>query len=131
MFLPGTVITEYQFSKLLSKAWINTIVPSSIFSVFKQCEVYPFNPRAVLNHDPCNGVNTTDKVTQDSRGENQLEEDTNSASVSFMFTAEELKYRVLFAKGYYLYDLKYICCLAKVNYLEEESSQFLYLSENP
>ena len=60
---------------------------------------YPFNPRVVFNQNPCNEVSVTDKVTHDSTGENsQLEEDTDSASVSIMSIAEEeLKYSTQFA----------------------------------
>ena len=91
---PGRVITKYQFSKLFSKAWLSTIVPGNIISGFKHCGVYPFNPRAVLDHDPCNDVSIANEVTHEGTSENsQLEEDTDSASVSFTFTAEEqLKY---------------------------------------
>ena len=50
---PGRVITKYQFSQLFSEAWLNTMIPANIISGFKTCGVYPFNPKAVLDHDPC------------------------------------------------------------------------------
>ena len=108
---------------------LSTIVPGNI-SGFKHCGVYPFNPRAVLDHDPCNNVSVTNEVTNDgTRDNSQLEEDTDSASVSFTFTAEEeLKYSTRFAKGYNLYDPKYVAWL-KVNHPEEDSTHFLSLSE--
>ena len=128
---PGKVIMKYQFSKLFSKAWLlSTIVPGNIINSFKHCGVYRFNPRAVLDHDPCNDVSITNEVTHDGTSENsQLEEDTDQPSVSFMFTAEEkLKYSTRFAEGYNLYDSKYVAWL-KVNHPEEDSSHFLSLSE--
>ncbi len=32
---PGKVITKYQFSSLLSEAWLKTMVPSTVISGFK------------------------------------------------------------------------------------------------
>ena len=29
------------------------MIQANIISGFKTCEVYPFNPKAVLDHDPC------------------------------------------------------------------------------
>lgn len=49
---PGKVITKYQFSEIFSKAWLKSMVPANI-SGFKVCGIYPFNPKAVLDHDPC------------------------------------------------------------------------------
>ena len=46
-------VTKYQFSSLLSEAWMNTMSPSTIISSFKSCGIYPFIPKAVLNYDPC------------------------------------------------------------------------------
>ena len=50
---PGTVITKHQFSKLFSEVWLKTMVPSNIISGFKYCGIYPFNPKGVLDYDPC------------------------------------------------------------------------------
>ena len=49
----GKVITKYQFSSLFSEAWLKTMIPANIISGFRTCGVYPFNPKAVLDHDPC------------------------------------------------------------------------------
>ena len=38
---PGRVVTKYQFSSLLSQAWMKTMVPSNIISGFRTCGVYP------------------------------------------------------------------------------------------
>jgi len=95
--------------------------------------VYPFNPRVVLDHDPCNEVPIADKITErslgDSTGEiSQLEEASNSTSIIFSFTPEENdKYSTRFAEGYDLYDPKYVARL-KANHPEEDCS-FLPLAE--
>ena len=39
--------------RVFSEAWLNTKIPANIISGFKTCGVYPFNPKAVLDHDPC------------------------------------------------------------------------------
>ena len=44
---PGKLITKYQFSTLLNKAWMMTMTPSNICSGFKKCGIYPFNPNAI------------------------------------------------------------------------------------
>ena len=51
-FHPGKVITKHQFSSLFSKSWLNMMIPANIISGFRTCGVYPFNPKAVLDHDP-------------------------------------------------------------------------------
>ena len=50
---PGRVITKYTFNSIFSEAWLNSLVPANIVSGFKTCGVYLFNPKAVLDHDPC------------------------------------------------------------------------------
>ena len=50
---PGKVITKYHFNQLFSEAWLKTMTPANIVSGFRSCGVYPFNPKAVLDHDPC------------------------------------------------------------------------------
>jgi len=46
---PGKVIIKYHFLE----AWLKTMIPANIINGFKVCGVYPFNPRAILDHDPC------------------------------------------------------------------------------
>ena len=43
---PGKVVTKYQFSALLNKVWMLTMIPSDISSGFR-CGVYPFNLNAI------------------------------------------------------------------------------------
>ena len=50
---PGGIITKYTFNVIFSEAWLNIIVPANKVSDLKTCGVYPFNPKAVLDHDPC------------------------------------------------------------------------------
>ena len=44
---PGKVVTKYQFSDLLNKAWSKTMTPSTICAGFKKCGIFPFNPKAI------------------------------------------------------------------------------------
>ena len=50
---PGKVISKYTFSTLLNTAWMKAMVPKNIINGFRTSGVYPFNPKAVLDHDPC------------------------------------------------------------------------------
>uniref|UniRef100_A0A1X7TTT4 DDE-1 domain-containing protein n=1 Tax=Amphimedon queenslandica TaxID=400682 RepID=A0A1X7TTT4_AMPQE len=47
---PGKVISKYQFSSLLSKAWFKSLNPTNIINGFKYSgiHVYPFNPEVAL-----------------------------------------------------------------------------------
>ena len=38
------------------------MVPKNIISGFKTCRVYPFNPKAVLDHNPCITPSDSDQV---------------------------------------------------------------------
>ena len=44
---PGQVVTKFDFSGLLSKAWSCTMTPSNITNGFRKCGVYPFDLEAV------------------------------------------------------------------------------------
>lgn len=88
---PGRVVTKYQFSSLLSQAWMKTMVPSTIISGFKTCGVYPFNPMAVIDHNPCTMEDTADASL------NQEEDNT--------FTVEqEVLFKRRYEEGYDIYD---------------------------
>ena len=50
---PGRVITKYQFNEIFSKAWLKSMIPGNIIGGFKVCGVYPFNPKVILDYDPC------------------------------------------------------------------------------
>lgn len=45
---PGQIVTVYQFSELLAKAWAQAMTPSTIVSSFKNTGVFPLNRRAVI-----------------------------------------------------------------------------------
>ena len=75
---PGKVITKYQFSSLFSEAWLEMMIPANIISGFRTCGVYPFNTKAVLDHDPCVSKNNNPKSTD---GNNPTDGDLLSGSV--------------------------------------------------
>lgn len=50
------------------------MMPSNIINGFKVCGVYPFNPKAVLDHDPCTPPKETSeqRSTTSGKGEQQI-----------------------------------------------------------
>ena len=44
---PGKVITKFQFSELLSKAWLKPMTPENVMAGFRTTGVYPLNPSAI------------------------------------------------------------------------------------
>ena len=98
---PGRVVTKYQFSSLLSQAWMKTMVPLNIISGFRTCGVYPFNPMAVLDYDPC--TNSTENTTDASLNH----------SKDITFTEEqEVRFATRYEEGYDLHDDDYASWLA-------------------
>ena len=95
------------------------MVPANIISAFKCCGVYLFNPKAVLDHDPCA---SKDKVSESNNSGArpsvftpavERAEDTsgesNSNSPTKLFTAEEeILYNTRYTEGYNVHDLKYV-----------------------
>ena len=43
----GQVITKYNFSALLNKAWMATMTPTNICSGFRTCGIYPYDRNAI------------------------------------------------------------------------------------
>ena len=137
---PGKVITKYQFSQLFSEAWLKTMIPANIISGFKSCGIYPFNPKAVLDHDPCvsgskdcgsrDGDSLSDSTPMVEGDAQQSIENSNSdikRARDELFTAdEEALYRTQYSEGYNLHDPKYISWL-KINHPDEDSERFLPL----
>jgi len=39
--------------KFFSKLWLKSLSPDNIVSGFKVRGIFPFNPREILDHDPC------------------------------------------------------------------------------
>ena len=139
---PGTVITKYQFNQLFSAVWLKTMVPASIISAFKCCGVYPFNPKAVLYHDPCASKDKVSEAESNSSGAQpsvstpavERAEDTssesNSNSLTELFTAEkEILYNTRYTEGYNVHDPKYVSWL-KINHPDENFDAFLPLIDN-
>ena len=55
------------------------MIPANIISGFRTCGVYPFNPKAVLDHNPCVSKNNNPKSTD---GNNPTDSDLLSGSNS-------------------------------------------------
>ena len=49
---PGRIITKCYFNEVFSKPWLKSMMPANIISRLKTYGIYPFNPRAGLDHDP-------------------------------------------------------------------------------
>ena len=105
---PGKVITKYQ-----SEAWLKTMVPSAIINGFKTCGIYPFNRKAVLDHDPCSIENsrgdpdTSKESLQDERLLNDGGTDLNVCCTN----EEKLRFTKRYEEGYDLYDTRYLLWL--------------------
>ena len=138
---PGRVITKYQFSHLFSKAWVKSLTPANIISGFKSCGIYPFNLKAVLDHNPCmstEDVNSKNNLNGEGRSimqqdsgtqESSHHESTTDNSNIMSFTAEEeILFDTRYTEGYNLYDLRYIAWL-KVH-PEESCENFVSLIDH-
>jgi len=118
---PGRVITKYTFNTIFSEAWLNSLVPANIVSGFKTCGVYPFNPKAVLDHNPCE----MNKSNSQSSGSSTSKGDSLNASGSSHreFTdEEESRFARRYREGYDLTDPRYSAWL-KVNYPAEQCQE--------
>ena len=122
---PGRVITKYQFSNLLSKSWLKTMMPSTIIHGFKTCGIFPYNPAAVLDHDP---FSTEEADTEEihpppSENPNSPGSSTSKCSdlaasndQSYTFTpSEEELFSTRYAENFDLYCPKYNAWL-KINH---------------
>ena len=70
---PGRIIIKYHFNEVFSKAWLRNMMPANIIKIYG---IYPFNPKAVLDHDPTSdeskeddSVPTADKIRLHGREE--------------------------------------------------------------
>jgi len=101
----------------------------SIIKSFKCCGVYPFNPRAVLDYDPCSAdhSNTASQQENSTIETPQVNENTCSGSTDILFTAEEeALFSVHYREGYNLYDIRFTAWL-KVHHPEVEFDNSLPL----
>ena len=63
------MVTKYQFSDLLNKAWYKTMTPSTICAGFRRSGVFPFNPEAIDCTISANAVLTHSQGTGVENGE--------------------------------------------------------------
>ena len=111
-------------------------------SGFRSCGVYPFNPKAVLDHDPCVSRSKNPKSSDinlpsgslpvigedDSHQPNHTDSDTTICrDENGPFTAEEeILYQTRYSEGYDLHDPKYISWL-KIYHPDENCETFLLM----
>ena len=137
---PGTVITKYQFSKLFSEAWLKTMFPGNIINGFKCCGIYPFNPKAVLDHDPCCASSRADSSSQiittpmeDSTDNDQASTESSSniedAAVESFTSEEEILYTTRYNEGYNVYDPRYVAWL-RTNHPDSDFDSFVPLIDH-
>ena len=100
------------------------MTPANIVSAFRSCRVYPFNPKAALDHDPCVSRSKNPKSNDIDLpsgsipviGEDDLHQHSNTGSDTTIcrdengsFTdEEEIPYQTRYSEGYDLHDPKYI-----------------------
>ena len=123
---PGKVVTRYQFSEILAKAWAKVMTMKNIIGGFKTTGVYPMNREAIIpKSSPVKKGNTFDTPSlpketgikflplhspfpsQKSRSKDRLIGDvTMSPTVSDVkFTVEELAlFKTRFEEGYDIVD---------------------------
>jgi len=102
----GRVITKYTFNSIFSKAWLNSLVPANIVSGFKACGVYPFNPKAVLDHDPCEASHSSGRDLQTSGLSSSM---GDSSYTPDEFAAEEESHLARrYEEGFDLPDRRYL-----------------------
>ena len=63
----GLIVTKFQFSELLNKAWMQVMTPASAIAGFKKAGVYPFNRGANVPsfHPPSAGAKGDDMALKD------------------------------------------------------------------
>ena len=129
---PGRIITKYQFNEIFSKAWLKSMVPGSIINGFKVCGVYPFNPKAVLDHDPCalpKNIQHKNKTSEqecsvDQRVTLECKGNVDDDAVAEPFSPEEeALYARRYEEGYDVYDARYVSWIQATH--PEDNSQKL------
>ena len=103
---PGKVVTKYQFSDLLNKAWHKTMTPSTICAGFRRSGVFPFNPDAIDCTISANVALTHGLGIQVENGENC--DLANKECETQVFSAEqEQVFQKRYTEGYDLPDPVY------------------------
>ena len=111
---PGRVISKYQFSPLLNKAWMSTMTPANICSGFRTCGIHPFNRNAIkIPGTVASKVSGESGESGDSVEMSENDKEANSTPNPVggepSFTPEEEKlYETRYEEGYNIFDAKYI-----------------------
>ena len=116
-----------------SKAWLKSMVPGSIINGFKVCGVYPFNPKVVLDHDPCalpkENIQQKNKTSEqecsvDQRVTLECKGNVDDDAVAEPFSPEEEAfYARRYEEGYNVYDARYVSWIQATH--PEDNSQKL------
>ena len=111
---PGRVISKYQFSPLLNKAWMSTMTPANICSGFRTCGIHPFNrnaikiPGTIASQVSGESGGSGDSVEM-SENDKEANSTPNPAGDEPSFTPEEEKlYETRYEEDYNIFDAKYI-----------------------
>ena len=122
---PGRVITKYQFNEIFSKAWLKSMMPGNIIGGFKVCGVYPFNPKMILDHDPCSPPKDKSQKNSDQNVIVESEGSSDNDAVDEPFTPEEeALYARLYEEGYDMYDARYVSWI-QATHPEDNSEKLL------
>ena len=102
---PGRVITKYDFSPLLCKAWGNAMVPNNIISGFRRSGIFPFNPNA-LDYGANSSSNANVGCSSASNTSVKVEE----------FTSEQIeRFERRFVNNYDIPDPEYVRWLKEIH----------------
>ena len=106
---PGKLVTKYEFSGLLNKAWMKTMTPSNICSGFHTCGVYPFNPDAIDCGIDVEGCASHNEHSDDNDKDTSCGfDDSSNSDDRDEFSAETLaRFQKRYDEGYDLYDEEY------------------------
>ena len=105
---PGKIITKFNFTVLLSRAWVKVVTPGNVIPGFKTCGVYPFNPKAIeVSKDDDGDIAVVSEGNVDTDSDITVENDTDEVQQSFpnaSFTVEqEQLFKCHFEKGYNIF----------------------------
>ena len=114
---PGKIVTKYQFSALLNKAWMLTMTPSNICAGFRKCGVYPFNSNAIdcglmSSSTVDDGGDSSSYRDRDDDGDggnaNEGGVGDNLENGSEFSAEKELLFQQRHEEGYDVYDPEYV-----------------------
>jgi len=76
--------------KFFSKAWFKSLVPATVISGFRSCGIFPFNPKVVLDQDPCEQVMPQTSSVESTSPSSLVQRGAGSSNnVIKVFTEEE------------------------------------------